>query len=82
MLPTWYIRWPTKSCALHAVHWKRNIFQVRKGNIGKQFVDEFARLYVAFADGSALESVSLKAAIVMPNLLLQKPHHSSKTSPV
>ena len=56
-----------------AVHWKKNIFRVPQGNIGKQFVDEFARLYVAFADGSALESVSLKAAIVMPHLLLRNP---------
>ena len=62
-----------------AVHWKRNIFRVPQGNIGKQFVDDLARLYAAFADGSALESVSLKAVIVMPHLLLQKPHHSSKT---
>ena len=61
------------------VHWKRNIFRVQQGNIGKQFVDELARLYAAFADGSALESVSLKAIIVIPHLLLQKPHHSSKT---
>ena len=61
------------------VHWKRNIFRVPQGNIGKQFVDELARLYAAFADGSALESVSLKAIIVIPHLLLQKPHHSSKT---
>ena len=58
------------------VHWKRRVPQ---GNSGKQFVAELARLYTAFAEGSALESVSLKAAIVMPHLLLQKPHHSSKT---
>ena len=64
------------------VHWKRNIFQVPQVNIGKQFVDELARLYVAFANGSALKSVSLKAAIVMPHLLLQKPHHSSKTKKI
>ena len=34
------------------VHWKRNIFRVPQGNIGKQFVDELARLYAAFVDGS------------------------------
>ena len=52
------------------VHWKRNIFRVPQGNIGKQFVDELARLYAAFADGSALESVSLKAIIVIPSSAL------------
>ncbi len=61
------------------VHWKRNIFRVPQGNGGKQFVAELARLYGAFAAASALETVALKAAIVMPQLLLQKPHQKSKT---
>ena len=56
-----------------AVHWKRNIFRVPQANIGKPFVDELARLYVAFANGSALESVSLKAAIVMPHRSYRNP---------
>ena len=61
------------------VHWKRNLFRVPQGNAGKQFVAELAKLYEAFAAGSALESVALKAAIIMPHLLLQKPHQKSKT---
>ena len=39
------------------------------GNIGKVFVSELARL----------ESVALKAALVMPILLLQKPSQKAKT---
>ena len=42
-------------------------------------MDELARLHEAIANSSTLESVSLKAAIVMPHLLLQKPHYFSKT---
>ena len=39
---------------------------------------ELARLFQSYAEGSALESVPLKAAMVMPHLLLQKPSVSSK----
>ena len=35
-------------------------------------------LYRAYAEGSALERVALKATIILPILLLQKPHYSSK----
>ena len=49
--------------------------------MGKQasfFVSELARLFKAFATSSALESVALKAATLMPILLLQKPARKSK----
>ena len=36
-------------------------------------------LYKAYAEGSALETVALKATIILPILLLQKPHYSSKS---
>ncbi len=44
----------------------------------KDFVDELSNLYAAFASASALESVALKAATVLPILALQKPHRASK----
>ncbi len=56
-----------------------NYFEVPYGNVGKSFVSELARLFKAFAIGSALESIALKAATVMPILLLQKPSRNSKT---
>ena len=31
------------------VHWKRNLFRVPSGNVGKPFVTELTRLYDAFA---------------------------------
>ena len=62
-----------------AVHWRPNLFKLPYGNIGKVFVSELARLFKAFAAGSALESVALKAALVMPILLLQKPSQKAKT---
>ena len=59
--------------------WKRNIFTLPSGGSSKAFVAETARLLSAFATHSALESVALKACMVMPALILQKPHKNSKS---
>ena len=56
-----------------AIHWKPNLFKVPYGRVGKSFVFELARLFKSFATHTALESVALKAATLMPVLLLQKP---------
>ena len=61
-----------------AVHWKMNLFKVPYEKAGKSFVSELARLFKGFATSSALESVALKAATLMPIPLLQKPAHKSK----
>ncbi len=60
------------------VHWRRNIFKVPSGKVGKSFVRELGRLFKAYAEGTTLESVALTAAMTLPSLLLQKPHRSSK----
>ncbi len=60
------------------IRWRRNCFSVPTGKAGKGVVSELARLYQTFGSASALESVALKAAIVLPILLLQKPSKSSK----
>ena len=62
-----------------AVHWKNNLFKIPQGNAGKSFTAELSRLFSAFATGSALEQIALKAATVLPLLMLQKPCRSSKT---
>ena len=56
-----------------AIHWKMNLFKLPYGKTGKSFVSELAKLFEAFATGSALESIALKAATIMPILLLQRP---------
>jgi hypothetical protein len=60
------------------VHWRRNTFPVPYGNASKALVSELCRLFRAYANRSAPESIALKACTVMPILLLQKPFHSSK----
>ena len=59
------------------VHWRRNCFTVPLGKAGKEFVDELSYLFQAFASASALESIALKSATILPILLLQKPHKAS-----
>ena len=62
-----------------AIHWRLNLFKIPYGTAGKSFTLELARTYKAFAESSALESIALKAATIMPILLLQKPSKRSKT---
>ena len=47
--------------------------------MGKSFVRELSHLFLAYAEGTALESIALRAAMTMPMLLLQKPHRTSKS---
>ena len=65
-------------CYNKVVHWKCNLFKVPSGKAGNSFVKELTRLTRAYAEASALEAVALKAAMVMPHLLLQKSHRTSK----
>ena len=60
------------------VHWRKNSFDMPHGSAGKQFVAELAQLCRAVGEGSALESVALKAVFVACVLLLQKPSRTSK----
>ena len=61
------------------MHWKRNLFKVPQGNAEKLFAQELSRLFSAFATASTMEALALKAATLLPLLVLQKPHRASKT---
>ena len=54
------------------------MFKVPSGQAGKSFVRELTRMFQSYTDATALESVALQVAMVMPALLLQKPHLKSK----
>ena len=60
------------------VHWKKNIFLLPTGKAGKEFIDQMTRLVGEWNNDSPLKSISLKALMVMPCLLLQKPSKTSK----
>ena len=49
------------------------------GSSGSHFVTELAKLYESFGSASAMECIALKVFMVLPALLLQKPHLQSKS---
>ena len=55
-----------------------SLFRIPTGSTGRAFVAELAHLIQSFADGAAIEPFVLKALMVMPALLLQKPSVDSK----
>ena len=65
-------------CYNEVVYWRKVLFRIPQAKCGRAFVAEQARLFRAYAVGFALESIALKAAMIMPVLLLQRPHVKSK----
>ena len=59
-------------------HWRNSIFTVPHGIVGKSFVAELSRLLRAYGESNVIESIALTAAIMLPPLLLQKPHPKDK----
>ena len=49
-----------------------------RSSAGRAFVSELARLFCSVGEGSALESIALKAIFVVCALVLQKPSRNSK----
>ena len=61
------------------VHFRRNIFNVPSGRAGKAFIEELAFWIKQFNSNLDLNSVALKAFMVLPTLILQKPSAPSKS---
>ena len=74
-----YLTQKVDLCYKEVVHWRRNLFKIPSGKAGTSFVREVSRMLRAYAESSALEGVAMKAAMILPALLLQKPHTRSKT---
>ncbi len=61
------------------VYWRQNLFMLPNGAVGKGFLTEMTRLLNAWNDESEnLKDIAIKAIMVMPALLLQKPSYKSK----
>ena len=61
------------------VFWKKNIFLLPSGKVGKDFVAEMTRLVQSFANATSMEGIALKALVILQVLILQKPHARSKS---
>ncbi len=61
------------------VFWRQNLFRLPSGNAGKRFIREVTRLVNSWVEDSSIKTISLKAIMIMPALLLQKPSRKSKS---
>ena len=61
------------------VHFRRNIFNLPSGRAGKKFIEELIFWLGQFNSNSDLNSVALKAFMVLPSVILQKPSATSKS---
>ena len=61
------------------VYWKKNLFLLPMGKASKLFIDELTKLFNAWIDDSSMKKMAMKAVMIMPSLLLQKPSNESKS---
>ena len=61
------------------VHFRRNIFNLPSGRVGKAFIEELTFWIKQFNLNSDLNSVALKTFMVLPTLILQKPSATWKS---
>ena len=60
------------------IKWRKNIFTVPKGKVGRQFVEELTLWLEHFNESSVFQCIALKVFMLLPSLLLQKPSATSK----
>jgi len=61
------------------VFWRKNLFLLPTGSAGKRYIDETTRLLNSWSQNSPLKHIAMKAIMIMPSLLLQKPGKNSKS---
>ena len=61
------------------VHFRKNIFNIPSGRAGKMFIDELTFWLKQLNYILELNSIALKAFMVLPSLILQKPSSTSKS---
>ena len=58
---------------------EENLFLLQKGKTGKLFIDELTKLFNSWIDDLPLKKITMKAVMIMPSFLLQKPLKESKS---
>lgn len=59
--------------------WRRNLFQLPKGSIGKNFIIELTATLELWNNNSPYRDIALKMFMLLPSLLLQRTNPKSKT---
>ena len=62
------------------VKWKRNIFTLPKGQVGKMFIQEMTNLINTWCNKTEWREIAITSAMILPTLMLQKASPKSKTS--
>ena len=60
------------------VKWKKNFFEIPKGNVGVKVLEEVTKMLKTFNDDSPWKSISLYSVHIFLPLMLQKPAKNSK----
>ena len=60
-------------------NWRRNVFNVPSGRLGKEYVSEMTRLIEIWCNKHENSSYALYGLMLMPKLILQKPSKNVKT---
>ena len=68
-----------RSAYNHVVHWRPNFFTHPSGTLATQYIGKLAELFQEYASGSAWEDIPMTSAMLLPSLILQRPHRKSKT---
>ena len=66
-------------CYIEIVHWRRNLFKIPSFMVDSQIVCKMAKLFKLYANGYAIKSIALKAAMMMLALLFEKASKTLKT---
>ena len=61
------------------IKWRKNVFIVPKGKIGRSFIEELSKWLEHFNESSLYQCIALKVFMLLPSLLLQKPSATSKS---
>ena len=63
---------PISSTYEEAIKWKRNLLMLPSEKASEKYLDEFTRSILEWVNYRQLQSIAIKALMVMPSLLLQK----------
>lgn len=75
-----YLKQVVNAVYEEVVYWRRNMFLLPSRAAGKSYIREKTRLINAWNNNSeVLKNVALKAVMIMPHLLLQKPSFKAKS---
>ena len=75
-----YLKSQIKEAYEKVVYWRRNIFELPKGQYGKAFIREITEWVNRWSDNTEYRDIAFDAIFVMPNLLLQRTNIKAKGS--